>query len=141
LQSPSHTTYHHHKTLLTAIDNTVQYRDILGLPTKLQKIRGHTNIRENDLADKAVKLVVTSFEEISKPKKLTVTIIKQAERPPYWVIYTNNPITPPFSLSTGPRSATLRPPWWTIPETGRRCNHAFTKSSNQLRLKVRNATL
>ena len=56
-------------------------------------------------------------------------------------MYTNNPTTPPISLAIGPHSAALHPPWWTIPEDDRRCMHAFTRTSNQLRLKVRNATL
>jgi hypothetical protein len=141
LQRPSHTTYHHHKPHITAIVNTLHYRASLGLPTKLNKIRGHTNIRGNDLADAAAKLVVTSFEDIPEHQKLTITIGKQVERPPFWVMYTKNPTTPPISLATGPHSATLRPPWWTIPEDERRCMHAFTKTSNQIRLKNRNATL
>ena len=93
------------------------------------------------MADTAAKLDVTSFEEISTFKKITVTNGKQAERPPYRVMYANNPITPPIPLSTGPHAFTLRQPWWVIPETDRRCMHAFTKISSQLRLKVRNATL
>ena len=141
LQRPSHSAYHHHKPLLTAIVTLIRYRDGLNLPTHLRKIRGHTNIRGNDLADTAAKLVVTSFAEIPTHKKIIVTIGKQAEIPPYWVMYTNNPIIPSLPLSTGPLSSTLRQPWWTIPETDRLCMHAFTKISNQLRLKVRNATL
>ena len=93
------------------------------------------------MADTAAKLVVTSFEEIPTLQKITVTIGKQAERPPYWVMCINNPSTPRISLSTGSYSFTLCPLWRTIPETGRRCMQAFTKTSNQLRLKVRNATL
>jgi hypothetical protein len=56
-------------------------------------------------------------------------------------MYTNNPTTPPIPLATCPHSATLRPPWWTIPEDERRCMHAFTKTFDQMRLKVRNSTL
>ena len=57
-------------------------------------------------------------------------------------MYTNNPITPPIVLFTGPHhSATLRSPWWTIPEAQRQCMHAFTNSSNKLRHTARNATL
>jgi hypothetical protein len=82
----------------------------LGLPTKLNKIRGHTKIRGNDLANAAAKLVVTSFEDIPEHQKLTINIGKQAERPPFWVMYTSNPTTPPIPLTTGPHSATLPPP-------------------------------
>ena len=135
--------YHHHKPLLTTIVNLIGYREGLDLPTQLQKNRGHPNIRGNDLADTAAKLVVISFEEIPTVKKITVTIGRQAKtlNPPYWIMYTNIPITLPIRLSTGPRSLTIRQPWWTIAETDMRCMHACTKNSTQLRLKVRNATL
>jgi len=56
-------------------------------------------------------------------------------------MYTNNHTTPLVSLATGPHSTTLRPPWWTIPEEERRCMHTFTKTSNQLHLNDRSATL
>ena len=56
-------------------------------------------------------------------------------------MYTAQPTTPPPELSTGPRQATLRPPWWTIPEKDRLQMHAFTRPSHQLRQKVRAATL
>jgi hypothetical protein len=128
----------------TATNRHNQFNPIHGgfnLTTQLRKVIRYTNTRGNDLADTAAKLVVTSFEEIPTFKKLAVTIEKQAERPPYWVMYTNNPIIPPIPLSTGPHSLTLRQPWWTIPETDRHCMHALTKISNKLRLKVRNAIL
>jgi hypothetical protein len=86
-------------------------------------------------------LVVTSFEDIPEHEKLAVTIGKLAEGPPCLVMYTNNPTTPPISLATGPHSATLHPPLWTIPEEERRRMHAFTKTSNQSYLKVRSAAL
>ena len=91
--------------------------------------------------DAAGKLVATSFEDIPEHQNLTNTIGKQAERSPFWVMYTNNPTTPPISLATGPHSATLLPPWWTISEDERRCMHAFTRISKQTRLEDRNATL
>ena len=93
------------------------------------------------MADTAAKPVVTSFEEIPTFKIITISNGKQAKRSPYWFMHTNNPIVPPIPLSIGPRSLTLRQPWWTIPEADRRCIHAFTKTSNQLRLTVRNTTL
>ncbi len=64
LQRPSHTTYHHHKSLITAIVDSLLYRAELGLPTILHKIRGHTNIGGNDLADAAVKRVVANWDGI-----------------------------------------------------------------------------
>jgi ribonuclease HI len=69
MQWPSHTAYHHHKQLLAAIVNIIWYRERLNLSTKLQKIKGHINIRETDLASTAAKSVVTSFEEISALQK------------------------------------------------------------------------
>ena len=87
LQRPSNTTYHHHKPPIAAVVNLLQYRISLGLPTILHKIRGHTKINGNDLADAAANRVVTSFEDIPKHQKLTVTIGKYAERPKFWVMY------------------------------------------------------
>jgi hypothetical protein len=56
-------------------------------------------------------------------------------------MYTKNAFAPHVQLSMGPRSATLRQPWWTIPEEERLCMHAFTHSFKHLRQKVRTATL
>jgi hypothetical protein len=133
---PSHTAYHHHKPLISAVVNSLQCRIRLGLPTTLHKIRGHTNIKGNDLANVAAKRVVTSFEDIPENPKVTVTIGKYAERWEFWVMCTDKPPTPHISLATGPHSATLRPPWWAIPEKDRLCMDAFTKPSDQLRAKV-----
>ena len=51
------------------------------------------------------------------------------------------PPSPPIQLATCPLSATLRQPWWTIPEEARLYMYAFTHPSKQLRQKVRTATL
>jgi hypothetical protein len=83
LQRPSHTAYHHHKPLITAIVTSLQYRISPGLPTMLRKIRGHKNIRGIDLADAATKRVVTSFEDILEHQKVTVTTGKHDERPEF----------------------------------------------------------
>ncbi len=56
-------------------------------------------------------------------------------------MYTKNSPVPHVQLSTGPLFATLRQPWWTIPEKERLCMHAFTHPSKQLRQQVRTATL
>jgi hypothetical protein len=55
LHRPSHTAYHHHKPLITAIVTSLQYMIKLGLPKILHKIRRHTNITGNDLAYAAAK--------------------------------------------------------------------------------------
>ncbi len=65
---------------------SLQYRINLGLPTILHKIRGHANIRGNNLVDTADKRVVTSFEHIPGHQNVTVTIGKHAERPEFWVM-------------------------------------------------------
>jgi ribonuclease HI len=62
LQRPSHTTYHHHKPLIAATVDSLLYKSELGLTTILHKIRGHTNIRGNHLADVAAKRVVSKFQ-------------------------------------------------------------------------------
>ncbi len=49
IQRPSHTEYHHHKPLITAIVTLLQYWMNLNLPIVLRKLRGHSNIRGNDL--------------------------------------------------------------------------------------------
>ena len=141
LQIPSQTKYHHHKPLLAAIVHTLQYRVELALPTIIRKIRGNTNIQGYNLADAAAKKVISAFEDIPESHKLTITIGRQAERPPHWVMYNNNPLAPPIRLATGPHSATLRSPWCTSPEEERPCMHAFTQPSHQLRHKVRTATV
>jgi hypothetical protein len=64
-----------------------------------------------------------------------------APRPPFWVLYTSNPPTSPSTKATGPRQATLRHSWWTIPETNRLQMYAFPHPSHQMRHKVRAATL
>ena len=80
LHRPSHTAHYHHKPLITAIVNSLQYMIRLGLATILHKIRGHININGNDLANASAKRVVASFEDIPEHQKLTVTIDKYAER-------------------------------------------------------------
>ncbi len=42
-------------------------------------MRGHTNIKGNDLADAAAKKIVTDWDGISENYKLAVTIGRQAE--------------------------------------------------------------
>ncbi len=84
LQRPSHTTYHHYKPLIAAIVDSLLYRAELGLTTILHKVRGHTNIRSNNLVDVAAKKVVSNWDDIPEHQKLTVTIGRQAERPTYW---------------------------------------------------------
>jgi hypothetical protein len=46
MQRPSHTTYHHHKPLITAIVDSLLYRAELVLTSILHKIREHTHTPE-----------------------------------------------------------------------------------------------
>ena len=133
--------YHHHTTLLQSISHLLEARREKGYSTSLRKIRAHTQVRGNDLADTAAKLVVTDYDKLPPDQTLRVDIGAIAPRPPFWDMYTSKPATPTPALATGPRSSTLRPPWWTIPEADRLQMHAFTRPSAQLRKKVRAATL
>ncbi len=57
--------YHHHNLLLNGITDLLDERRRQGLRTTLHKLRGHTNIRGNDLDDAATKLAVTHFDTLS----------------------------------------------------------------------------
>jgi len=56
--------YHHHMFLLDSIIDLLETRQRSGLSTTLHKIRAHTNIRGNDLADAAAKLAVTHYDTL-----------------------------------------------------------------------------
>jgi ribonuclease HI len=56
--------YHHHKLLADNIADLLVTRQRSGLSTTLHKIRAHTNIWGNDLADAAAKLAVTHYETL-----------------------------------------------------------------------------
>ena len=105
--------------LLQSISNLLENRLKKGFFKTLRKIRAHTNIRGNDLADASAKLAVTNFDTLPHDQTLRVEIGAIAPRPPFWVMYTANPSTPTPTLATWPIQATLRPPWWTIPEADR----------------------
>jgi hypothetical protein len=92
----------------------------------------HTNVRGTDLADAAAELVFTSFDDIPWHPKLNVTVAKQAERPPFYVMYINKPLASPIRLATKLHSTMVRPLCWTILEKKRQCIHALTKPSDQL---------
>ena len=54
--------YHHHMLLLQSISNLLETRREKGYSMPLRKIRAHTHIRGNSLADAAAKLAVTYFD-------------------------------------------------------------------------------
>ena len=133
--------YHHHSLLLNGITTLLEERKSLGLRTTLQKLRGHTNIRGNDLADTAAKLAVTHYDTLPPAQTRRVDLGENAPRPQHWVMYTAKPPLPSPGLAMGTRCATLRRPWWTIPEADRLQMHAFTRPPLQLRRKVRDSLL
>ena len=76
--------------------------------TYLRKIRAHTHIQGNDLADATAKLDVKDYDTLPQEQTLRVEIGAITPRPPIWVMYTANP---PHA-HTGPRhrAETSHPP-------------------------------
>ena len=66
--------YRHHSLLLGSITDLLEARRLAGLRTTLHKVRGHINVRGNDLADAAAKLVVTHFDTFPSPQIRQVEI-------------------------------------------------------------------
>ena len=54
--------------MLDSITDLLETRQRSGLSTTLHKIRAHTNIRGNDLADAAAKLAVTNYDTLPPPQ-------------------------------------------------------------------------
>ncbi len=50
--------------MLDIITDLLETRIMSGLSTTLHKIRPHTNIRSNDLADAAIKLTVMHYDTL-----------------------------------------------------------------------------
>ena len=108
--------YHHHMLLLDSIIDLLETRQRPGLSTTLYKIRAIANIRGNDFAAAAAKLAVAHYDTLPLPQTRRVEIGDIAPRSRYWFMYTAKPPPPASALSTGANCATLRRPWWTIPE-------------------------
>ena len=89
--------------LLQGISHLLETRRERGYSTTLRKIRAHTHIRGNDLADAAAKLTVTDYDILPHEHTPRVEIGAITLRPPFWVMYTANPPTPAPALATGPR--------------------------------------
>ena len=102
--------YHHIKLLLGGITDLLETRRSAGLRTTLHTTRARTNIRGNDLADVAAKLVVTHFDTLPPSHTLRVDIGDTTPRPTHWVMYTAKPQSPIPACSTGTDCATLRRP-------------------------------
>jgi len=69
--------------LLRIIYDVQETRRDQGLSTILHKIRAHTNISSNDLADAAVQLAVTSFDTLPPERILRLEVGAIAPRPPH----------------------------------------------------------
>ena len=91
---------HHHMLLLRSISQLLENRREKGFSTTLRKIRAHTNIRGNDLADASAKLAVTYYDTLPPDQTQRVDIGAIAPRPPFWVMYTADPPTPTPALAT-----------------------------------------
>jgi ribonuclease HI len=121
--------YHHHRLLLDNIIDLLETRQRSSRSTNLHKIRAHTNIRGNDLADATTNLAVTHYDTLPPTHTRRVEIGETAPRPHYWVMYTVKPPPPSPTLSTGTNCATLRRPWWTRGPTANACVHASFPST------------
>ena len=117
--------YHHQRLMLNSIVDLIETRRLSGLRTNLHKIRAHFNIQGNDLADAASKLAVTHYDTLPPPQTRQVKTGETVPRPNYWVMYSAKSSPPLPALSTGTNCATLRRPWWTIPEAERLQMHAL----------------
>jgi len=121
--------YYHHSLLLESITDLLEARQRAGIRTTLHKVRAHTNIRGNDLADAVAKMAVTHYATLPPSQKWRVETGEIAPRPHYWVMYKAKPPPPALALSIGTICANLRRPWWTIPEEVRLQMHAFARPS------------
>ena len=79
--------YHHHMLLLKSICHLLDTRLEKGYSTTIRKLRAHTHIRGNDLADAAAKLAVTDFDKLPNEQTLRVDIGAIAPRPPAYRFY------------------------------------------------------
>ncbi len=78
--------YHNHMLLLSGITDILEERRMRGFRTILHKIRAHTNIRGNDLANAAVKMAVTQYDSLPESHKFKVVVGEIPPRPPHWVM-------------------------------------------------------
>ena len=101
---------HHHMLLMGCITELLETRRWEGLRTSLHKIRAHTDIRDNDIADASAKLVVKHFDTLPSPQTLRVDLVETTTRPTRWVMYTAKPPPSDPVLSTGTNCASLHRP-------------------------------
>ena len=127
--------------LLQSITKLLDARASMGFRTTLHKIRRHARIKGNNLADAASKLAVRNYDALPPGQTTRVEVGETAPRPNFWVMYTAKPPTQTTTPTTPNSCQVTHLPWWTIPETERLQMNAFTRPSQQLRIKVRQALL
>jgi hypothetical protein len=110
---------HHHMLLLESITELLDTMESMGYRTTLHTIRGHTIIRENDLADAAAKMAIGSFETLPPDQTIRMDVGKIAPRPNDWVMYTSKPPSLAMAPAILNSYATTHRPRWTIPEAER----------------------
>jgi hypothetical protein len=96
--------------LLSGITDLLEERRRKGLRTTIHKIRTHTNIRGNDLADAVAKMAATQYDYLPESNRQKVIIGEIPPRPPHWVMYTVKPQPTTTRLGVDTRTATLRQP-------------------------------
>ncbi len=101
--------------LLSGITDLLEDRRRKGLRITLHKVRAHTNIRGNDLADAAAKMAVAQYDFLPESNKLKDAIGEIPPRPPHRVMYTVKPQPATTRLGVDTRTTTLRQPRWIIP--------------------------
>ncbi len=74
--------------LLGNITDFLETRRSSGVRTTLHKIRAHTIIQDNDLANVAARLAVTDFGTLRLTHTIRVDIGEIASRPAHRVMYT-----------------------------------------------------
>jgi ribonuclease HI len=103
--------YHHHRLVMGSNTNVLETIRLTGLRTTLHKVKAHTNIQGNELADAAANLAVTHYETLPPPQTRRVEIEEIAPRLVHRVMYSVKPPLPLLALSTGTNCATFRRPW------------------------------
>ena len=74
--------YHHHQVLIDDIVRLIMVREHKGLSTTLKKVRAHTNVMGNELADETAKRAVRQFDDLPEETKIKVSLGAVAPRPP-----------------------------------------------------------
>jgi hypothetical protein len=119
--------YHHSTLILRSISDLLRSRQTQGFTAALYKLRAHTSIKGNNVADEAAKLAVTFFETLPPGQILRVDV--GAIAPPLGLVYyiPHNPSPnarlgpptshPPATVGDNPRGTNPRLYYALIPVT------------------------